>query len=48
MRLLKKIEKLIKTPILQYIKYKKLKKYCQTIYTVEDIEKKKYKIKISK
>ena len=27
MRLLKKIEKLIKTPILQYIKYKKLKKY---------------------
>jgi hypothetical protein len=28
--------------------YKKLKKYCQTIYTIEDIEKKKYKIKISK
>ena len=27
MRLLKKIEKLIKTPILQYIKYKELKKY---------------------
>jgi len=28
--------------------YKKLKKHCRTIYTIEDIEKKKYKIKISK
>ena len=28
--------------------YKKLTKYCRTIYTIEDIEKKKYKIKISK
>ena len=28
--------------------YKKLTKHCQTIYTIEDIEKKKYKIKISK
>ena len=28
--------------------YKKLTKYCRTIYTIEDIEKKKYKIKNSK
>jgi hypothetical protein len=28
--------------------FKKLTKYCQKIYTIEDIEKKKYKIKISK
>jgi hypothetical protein len=28
--------------------YKKLKKYCRTIYTIENIDKKKYKIKISK
>ena len=28
--------------------YKKLTKHCQTIYTIEDIDKKKYKIKISK
>ena len=28
--------------------YKKLTKYCQTIYTIEDIEQKKYKIEISK
>jgi len=28
--------------------YKKLIKHCQEIYTIEDIEKKKYKIKISK
>ena len=28
--------------------YKKLRKHCRTIYTIEDIEKKKYKIKISK
>jgi hypothetical protein len=28
--------------------YKKLKKYCGAIYTIEDIEKKKYKIEISK
>jgi len=28
--------------------FKKLTKYCRTIYTIEDIEKKKYKIKISK
>ena len=28
--------------------YKKLTKHCRTIYTIEDIEKKKYKIKISK
>ena len=28
--------------------YKKLTKYCRTIYTIEDIEKKTYKIKISK
>ena len=28
--------------------YRKLTNYCQTIYTIEDIEKKKYKIKISK
>ena len=28
--------------------YKKLTKHCQSIYTIEDIEKKKYKIKISK
>ena len=28
--------------------YKKLTKHCQKIYTIEDIEKKKYKIKISK
>jgi hypothetical protein len=28
--------------------YRKLTKHCQTIYTIEDIEKKKYKIKISK
>jgi hypothetical protein len=28
--------------------YKKLKKHCRSIYTIEDIEKKKYKIKISK
>ena len=28
--------------------YKKLTKHCHTIYTIEDIEKKKYKIKISK
>jgi len=28
--------------------YKKLTKHCRTIYAIEDIEKKKYKIKISK
>jgi hypothetical protein len=28
--------------------YKKLTKHCRTIYTIGDIEKKKYKIKISK
>jgi hypothetical protein len=28
--------------------YKKLTKYCRTIYTIENIEKKKYKIKIHK
>jgi hypothetical protein len=28
--------------------YKKLTKHCRTIYTIEDIEKKKYKIKILK
>jgi RNA-binding protein YhbY len=28
--------------------HKKLTKHCRTIYTIEDIEKKKYKIKISK
>tara|TARA_B110000881_G_C18450619_1_gene450842 strand:- start:7 stop:462 length:456 start_codon:yes stop_codon:yes gene_type:complete len=28
--------------------YKKLTKYCRTIYAIENIEKKKYKIKISK
>ena len=28
--------------------YKKLTKHCRAIYTIEDIEKKKYKIKISK
>ena len=28
--------------------YKKLIKHCRAIYTIEDIEKKKYKIKISK
>jgi hypothetical protein len=28
--------------------YKKLTKYCRTIYTIENIEKKKYKIKIYK
>ena len=28
--------------------YKKLTKHCQAIYTIEDIDKKKYKIKISK
>jgi len=28
--------------------YKKLTKHCQSIYTIEDIEKEKYKIKISK
>ena len=28
--------------------YKKLTKYCRTIYSIENIEKKKYKIKISK
>jgi hypothetical protein len=28
--------------------YKKLTKHCQAIYTIEDIEKEKYKIKISK
>ena len=28
--------------------YKKLTKHCRTIYTIEDIEKKKYEIKISK
>ena len=28
--------------------YKKLTKHCRTIYTIEDIEKKNYKIKISK
>ena len=28
--------------------FKKLTKHCQTIYTIEDIEKKNYKIKISK
>ena len=28
--------------------YKKLTKHCRTIYTIEDIEKKKYKIKNSK
>ena len=28
--------------------YKKLTKHCRRIYTIEDIEKKKYKIKISK
>ena len=30
------------------IVYKKLIKHCQMIYTIEDIEKEKYKIKISK
>ena len=28
--------------------YKKLTKHCRTIYTIEDIEKEKYKINISK
>ena len=28
--------------------YKKLTKHCRAIYTIEDIEKKNYKIKISK
>ena len=28
--------------------YKKLTKYCRAIYTIEDIEKEKYKINISK
>jgi len=28
--------------------YKKLTKHCRTIYAIKDIEKKKYKIKISK
>ena len=27
--------------------YKKLRKYCRAIYTIEEIEKEKYKIKIS-